>query len=152
MSLLKKALSGTLGRNLIDIVFSTQQVSDSEEHRLLSVLRNSALNDNEVRQTFYRKVIDTLDMGDSNYLLLLAHDAYDVPHRGKDDEVQADASNEVFTYIVCCVCPVKDGKVELGYFPGDNEFHSCVAGQIVSAPEFGFLFPAFDDRAAHVCR
>lgn len=150
LSLLKKALSGTLGRNLIDIVFSTQQVVDSEEHRLLSALRNSALNDNEVRQTFYRKVIDTLDMGDSNYLLLLAHDAYDVPHRGKDDEVQADASDEVFTYIVCCVCPVKDGKVELGYFPGDNEFHSCVAGQIVSAPEFGFLFPAFDDRAANI--
>lgn len=150
LGLLKKTLSGTLGRNLIDIVFSTQQVADSEEHRLLSALRSSGLKDNAVRQAFYRKVIDTLDMGDSNYLLLLAHDAYDVPHRGKDDEVQADASDEVFTYIVCCICPVKDGKVELGYFPGDNEFHSCVAGQIVSAPELGFLFPAFDDRAANI--
>lgn len=149
LSLLKKGLSGTLGKNLIDIVFSTQQVADSEEHRLLTALRSSQLKDNEARQTFYRKVIDALDMGESNYLLLMACDAYDVPHRGKDDDVQADASDEVFTYIVCVVCPVKEGKVELGYFPGDNEFH-CAAGQTVSAPELGFLFPAFDDRAANL--
>ena len=149
LSLLKKGLSGSLGKNLIDIVFSTQQVADSEEHRLLTTLRDSQLKDNEARQTFYRKVIDSLDMGDSSYLLLLACDSYDVPHRGKDDSLQADASDEVFTYIVCVVCPIKEGKVELGYFPGDNEFH-CAAGQTVAPPELGFLFPAFDDRAANI--
>jgi len=150
LSLLKKALSGTQGRNLIDIVFTTQQVMDSDEHRLLSRLRSSELKDNETLEAFYQTVIQSLDMGDSNYLILLAHDTYDVPHRGKDDELQADASDEVFSYIVCCVCPVKDGKIELGFFSGDNEFHSCVANQIVSAPELGFLFPAFDDRAANI--
>lgn len=150
LGLLKKALSGTLGRNLIDIVFSTQQVVDSDEHRLLSALRDSGLKDGAVRQTFYQKVIESLDMGDSNYLILLAHDVYDVPYRGKDDETQADASDQVFSYIVCCICPVKDSKVELGYFPGENEFHNCAAGQIVTAPELGFLFPAFDDRAANI--
>ena len=149
LSLLKKGLSGSLGKNLIDIVFSTQQVADSEEHRLLTALRTSQLKDNEVRQAFYRKVIDGLDMGESSYLLLLACDSYDVPHRSKDDSVQADASDEVFTYIVCVVCPIKEGKVELGYFPGDKEVH-CAAGQTVAAPELGFLFPAFDDRAANL--
>lgn len=100
LSLLKKGLSGSLGKNLIDIVFSTQQVVDSEEHRLLTTLRDSQLKDNEARQTFYHKVIDSLDMGDSSYLLLLTCDSYDVPHRGKDDSLQADASDEVFTYSV----------------------------------------------------
>ncbi len=149
LGLLKKALSGALGKNLIDIVFSTQQVADSDEHRLLSTLRNSTLKDGEAREAFYQKIIGSLDMGESNYLILLAHDAYDVPHRGKDDALQADASDQVFSYIICCVCPVKAGKVELGYFPGDNEFH-CAAGQTVAAPELGFLFPAFDDRAANL--
>lgn len=148
LSLMKKSLSGTLGRNLIDIVFSTEQVMDSEEHRLLSALRESGLRDGEIRQAFYQKVIETLDMGESNYLILLAHDAYDVPSRGGDD--QPGDSETVFQYILCCVCPVKDGKPELGYFPGENEFHSCTAGQIVSAPELGFLFPAFDNRAANI--
>ena len=150
LGLLKKTFSGTLGKNLIDIVFSTQQVADSDEHRLLMALRDSGLKDGEVRQEFYQKVIDSLDMGDGNYLLLLAHDAYDVPHRGKDGETQLDASDEVFSYIVCCVCPVKDGKLELGYCPGENEFHNRAVCQVVSPPELGFLFPAFDDRATNI--
>lgn len=150
LSLLKKALSGTLGRNLLDIVFSTQQVADSDEHRLLTALRSSALKDAGTRSAFYQKVIEALDMGEGNYLILLAHDAYDVPHKGSDGETQADASDQVFQYILCCVCPVKGCKMELGYFPGENEFHSCAAGQVVSPPELGFLFPAFDDRAANI--
>ena len=150
LGLLKKTFSGTLGKNLIDIVFSTQQVADSDEHRLLMALRDSGLKDGEVRQEFYQKVIGSLDMGEGSYLILLAHDAYDVPHRGGDDEMQAEASEEVFSYIVCCVCPVKDGKLELGYCAGENEFHNCAPSQIVSPPELGFLFPAFDDRAANI--
>ena len=148
LSLLKKSLSGALGKNLIDVVFSTAQVADSDEHRLLSALRESQLKDGEFRETFYRTVIDALDMGDSNYLILLAHDAYDVPSRGGDD--QPGDSETVFQYILCCVCPVKSCKMELGYFPGENEFHSCAAGQVVSPPELGFLFPAFDGRAANI--
>lgn len=150
LDLLKKSLSGALGKNLIDIVFSTQQVMDSEEHRLLSALRASGLKDDGARQAFYEKVVNSLDMGDSNYLILLAHDAYDVPYRGKDDALLADASDTVFSYIVCAICPVKDGKVELGYFPGENAFHNFAIRQTVSAPELGFLFPAFDDRAANI--
>ena len=83
LGLLKKALSGTLGRNLIDIVFSTQQVADSEEHRLLSALRTSELKDAEARDAFYQQVIGSLDMGENNYLILLGADAYDVPPPGQ---------------------------------------------------------------------
>ena len=149
LSLLGKALSGTPGKNLIDIVFSTAQVVDSDEHRRLTGLRDSKLQDGEARQAFYQKVIDSLDMGDSNYLILLAHDSYDVPSRDRNGDKQDD-SDTVFSYILCCVCPVKDGKAELGYCPGENEFHNCVHSQLVAQPELGFLFPAFDDRAANI--
>ena len=150
LSLFKKSLSGSLGKNLIDVVFSTAQVADSDEHRLLSALRLSELKDGEAREAFYQTVINSLDIEGCNYLILLAHDAYDVPRRRKDGETDQDASDEVFSYILCCICPVKNRKIELGYFPGENEFHSCAAGQIVSAPELGFLFPAFDGRAANI--
>lgn len=149
LTLLKKALSGKIGKNLIDIVFSTQQVADSDEHRLLTSLRDSGLKDGSVRQEFYEKVISSLDMDESNYLLLLACDTYDVPYRGKDGADQADAGDQVFSYIVCCACPVKQGKESLGFFPGDNEFHAYAA-QTVAPPELGFLFPAFDDRSANL--
>ena len=51
-ALLKKTLSGRLGKNLIDLVFSTQQVADSEEHRLLMALRSSGLQDAQARHAF----------------------------------------------------------------------------------------------------
>lgn len=150
MSLLKKSISGALGKNLIDIVFSNQQVIDSDEHRMLSSLRNTKLEDGQLRNEFYSKIIESLEMEEGNYLILMAHDAYDVPYRARDGKRMDDASDRVFSYIVCCICPVKDGKPELGYFPGDNEFHNCSAGQIVSQPELGFMFPAFDDRTANI--
>ncbi len=151
LGLLKKALSGTLGKHLIDVVFSTGQVMDSDEYRLLSALRESELKSGEIREEFYRKVIDSLDMGDTNYVILLAYDAYDVPVRSRDaGERPEGESDSVYRFILCCVCPVKDGKMELGYFAGENEFHSCAPEQIVAAPELGFLFPAFDNRAANI--
>ena len=153
LTILKKTLSGSLGRNLIDIVFSTEQVAGSEEHKLLMELRDDRA---DARQSFFQKVIDSLDMGDNNYLILCANDVYDVPYRGHGDvdksaqEYASGESDQVYRYFVCAVCPVKDGKLELGYFVGENEFHNCLAKQIVGAPELGFLFPAFDNRTTNI--
>ena len=145
LNLLKKVLSGTLGKNLLDIVFTTEQVTEGAEHKLLMELKTSELKDNQTRQKFYQKVIQSLDMGESSYLLLMASDCYDVP-RKSSDVMRSSDSDEVFSYFLCAVCPV---KTELGYFSGDNEFH-CSANQVVVAPELGFLFPAFDDRSANI--
>lgn len=150
LNLLEKSLSGALGRNLIDIVFSTAQVADSDEHRLLQTLRQTALQDPNAREMLYRRIIDSIDMGDSSYLILLAADAYDVPRRGSDDQVLADGSDTVFKYFVCSICPVKDPTLALRYSDELSEFHSCSTGHIASPPELGFLFPAFDDRAANI--
>ena len=150
LNLLKKSLSGALGRNLIDIVFSTAQVADSDEHRLLQTLRQTSLQDPNAREMLYRRIIDSIDMGDSSYLILLAADAYDVPRRGSDDQVLADGSDTVFKYFVCSICPVKDPTLALRYSDELSEFHSCSTGHIASPPELGFLFPAFDDREANI--
>ena len=148
LSLLKKALSGALGKNLLDISFATRQVLDSEEHRLRSALRKSELQDAELRESFYRCIIDSLDMDESNYVILLAFDAYDVPHYGKDGNL--DDAGEVYKYLLCSICPVKSGKLELGYVPEEKRFHSSLLGQIVAAPALGFLFPTFDERSTNL--
>lgn len=150
LGLLKKSLSGALGKNLIDIVFSTAQVADSDEHRLLQTLRQTELKDPNARETLCRQIIDRVDMGETNYLILLASDTYDVPHRSKDDELQSDAGDTVFRYFVCAVCPVKAPTLELRYDLDLNEFHSGSTGYIASSPEFGFLYPAFDNRSANI--
>ncbi|MBR0312403.1 MAG: DUF4317 family protein, partial [Oscillospiraceae bacterium] len=98
----------------------------------------------------YRRVIDALDMEQSNYVILLASDSYDVPYRGTDDEDQADASADVFTYFVCAVCPVKDATADLRFFYDVSEFHIASSGPLLGNTALGFLFPAFDSRSANI--
>ena len=85
LATLKRTLSGTVGKNLIDIEFATQQVVNSEEHQLLTALRDTKLQDPVFVEGFYARVIDALRM-DGSYLILLAYDTYDVPFYGKDGE------------------------------------------------------------------
>ena len=145
---LKRVLSGGIGKNLIDITFKTSQVADSPEHKLLMDLRKSALKDEEARLRLYRKIIDTVSF-DENYLILLGCDAYDVPFKAKDDTVQ-EGAGETYTYILCAVCPVKLSKPSLRYIAEEKTFHDGGVAQVLSAPEMGFLFPAFDNRATNI--
>ena len=149
LALLKKSLSGTLGKNLAEIEFETQQVVSGEEHALLMALRKSGLDDDDAVHEFFRRTIEATNM-EGNYLILLAHDNYDVPYRSNDGESEGRDSEEVFSYIVCSLCPIKLTKPQLGFHVDENRFCNIAADWVVSAPELGFLFPAFDDRATNI--
>ena len=148
-ALLRRCLSGSIGKNLIDITFKTSQVAGSEEHKLLMDLRSTQLKDEALLETFFRKIIDSVAM-EGNYLILAACDTYDVPFKSKDDSTQADQSEEVYTYILCTICPVKQTKANLHYVPEEKLFHDGAMHDLVSAPVLGFLFPAFDNRSTNI--
>ena len=148
MALFKKALSGSLGKNLIDIEFSTQQVMEGEEHKLLMDIRKD-IGNGELREKLYQKIIPAVNL-DCNYIILLGADHYDVPFKGTDELSVEDASETVFNYFVCSVCPVNESKTELGYVIDQSAFHNCTFPQTVAAPEMGFMFPCFDDRATNI--
>ena len=147
--LLKRVLSGSIGKNLIDITFKTSQVAGSPEHQMLMDLRKTALKDDELRLNFYQKIIDNVVI-EGNYLILIGCDSYDVPFKGKDDISSSDSSEETYTFLVCAVCPVKQTKANLHYVPEEKLFHDGAMNQPVSAPALGFLFPAFDNRATNI--
>jgi len=148
-AILRRTLSGSIGKNLIDITFKTSQVADSPEHKLLMDLRSTKLQDDELRHSFCQKIIETVVL-EGNYLILLSCDSYDVPFKSKDDSFQKDQSEEVYTYILCTICPVKQTKANLHYVPEEKLFHDGAMNQMVSAPALGFLFPAFDNRATNI--
>ena len=149
LTVLKRTLSGALEKNLFNMEFSTRQVVEGEEHKLLMALRDSSLQDDDAVQAFFQLVIQSVFI-DGNYLILLAQDVYDVPYRSKEGEHQEDAATDVFSYIMCSICPVKMTKPALSYFVRENEFHSRTIERIVSPPELGFMFPAFDDRSTNI--
>ncbi len=148
LTLLKKTLSGKVDTNLIDIHFTTQQVMESPEHKLLCNLRESALTDNDLIQTFYKKIIDSLQI-EGNYMILLAYDTYDVFTYRKDG-AKDDESSELFRYILCAVCPIKMAKPTLSYYVRENCFRNVVADSVISPPALGFMFPAFDNRSTNL--
>jgi len=148
-SLMKRVLSGTIGKNLIDIRFKTSQVAEGENHKLLMELRKTGLSDDTLRMQFYQKVMESAPLED-NYLILMGCDSYDVPFKSKDDSRDSGRSDETYTFLLCAVCPVKQTKATLHYVPEEKIFHDGGITNVVSAPELGFLFPAFDDRATNI--
>ena len=148
-ALLKRTLSGTIGKNLIDISFKTAQVANSPEHKLLMDLRECRCKDEELRKKLYQKIIDTVSF-DDHYLILLGSETYDVPFKSKDDSFQKETGEESYTFLICAVCPVKQTKPNLHYVAEEKLFHDGAINQMVSAPQLGFLFPAFDNRSTNI--
>ncbi len=148
LTIIKKTLSGTIGKNLLDIEFSNEQVVSSEEHELLMKLKDSELEDDEAVSELYRKIIST-HRTENKYLILLTFDSYDVPSYAKDD-VKLEDSAEVYKYVLCSICPVKMTKPALSYSAGENQFRHTKADWIISSPELGFLFPTFDYRQSNI--
>ena len=144
---MKKVLSGSIGTSLNEISFSTKQVLESEEHKLLMRLRETRLADDAALEDFYKNVIESLNL-ESNYVILLANDIYDVFGYGKDGE--RSESSEVFSYLICAICPIKNLPEVLSFKESDCLFHSLAASGILGSAELGFMFPAFDDRKTNI--
>ena len=112
-------------------------------------LRSCRCKDDALRKALYQKIIDSVSM-ETNYLILLGSETYDVPFKSKDDAFQKDNSDESYTFFLCAVCPVKETKPNLHYVAEEKLFHDGAMAQMVSAPVLGFLFPAFDNRSTNI--
>ncbi|MDE6016140.1 MAG: DUF4317 domain-containing protein [Acetatifactor sp.] len=145
--ILRKCLSGTLGKNLLNLDFPLHTEEPGGTQESLLRLRDSKLKDETLLEAFYDKIIETYEYV-GNYLILLIHDVYDVPGKTLDGLDMEDASDEVYEYILCAICPVDLSKPGLSYNPEENIFQNRVRDWVVGMPETGFLFPAFNDRGA----
>ncbi|MBE6612064.1 MAG: DUF4317 domain-containing protein [Ruminococcaceae bacterium] len=148
LAIFRRAMSGTNGKNLIDAAFSIPQVESGKEHGLLTKLRDSRLRDDEAAKEFFDAAASGINI-EGNALILLMVDTYDVPKKHRDDG-DAGESEQMFTYIMCAVCPVKEAKSTLSYDAAKKAFHTRSCEWNVSAPELGFLFPAFDSRQTNI--
>ena len=62
LGVLKKVLTGTVGRTVLEIDFSTQQVMESEEYLLLAELRATRLKNPDLIKKMYETVISSLEL------------------------------------------------------------------------------------------
>jgi hypothetical protein len=144
-TIFKNTLSGTVGKNLLNMEFPVEQEKEGGTQEFLLRLKNSKLEDKELLEEFYDKVIRTYKY-DENYYIILIYAAYDVPGQTADGIENDDASDYVYDYVLCSICPVKLTDAGLAYNEKNNVIESRVRDWVVAPPVHGFLFPAFNDR------
>ena len=142
----KKTLSGTVGKNMLNLEFPLDAEMPGGTQEFLLKLRDSKLQDDMLLEEFYDKVIATYDYVE-NYYIILIHAMYDIPGRSSDDIEMFDASDEVYEYLLMSICPVSLSKAGLCYNAEDNRIEDRIRDWIVDVPDKGFLFPAFNDRS-----
>ncbi|MCB7319544.1 DUF4317 domain-containing protein [Lacrimispora sp. 210928-DFI.3.58] len=144
-TIFRNGLSGTVGKNLINMEFPLHTEAEGGTQEFLLKLRDSRLTDDELLEAFYDKVIANYDYGE-NYYIILIHCAYDIPAKATDGSEMFDASDYVYEFIQCTICPVKLSKAGLCYNSVTNAIENRTRDWLVEAPQQGFLFPAFNDR------
>ena len=148
LEIANKALSGTIGNNLLELKFPIEEEEVGGRQHILMALRASKLEDENLLDTFYDLVIDTYDHA-GNYLIVLFHDAYDVMSRTSDNN-NLDESEEVYEYLICAICPVDLSKPGLGFLEEEHWIGPRVRDWVVGAVDTAFLFPAFNDRSTDI--
>ncbi len=142
----KKTLSGTVGKNMLNLEFPLDAEMPGGTQEFLLKLRDSKLEDDMLLEEFYDKVIATYEYAE-NYYIILIHAMYDIPGKSTDGMEMFDASDEVYEYLLASICPVSLSKAGLSYNAEDNRIQDRIRDWIVDVPAKGFLFPAFNDRS-----
>ena len=148
LEIAKKVMSGTIGNNILELEFPTAEEAPGGRQQFLMGLRESALKNDDLMDTFYDLVIENYSYA-GNYLILVFHDAYDVMTKTSDNN-KLDESEEVYEYLLCAICPVTLTKPGLGYREDENRIGPRIRDWVVGVPDTGFVFPAFTDRSSDI--
>jgi len=109
----------------------TDNIKDREFKSMLDTLKECGLKNDALLEIFYdimseRYIKDFRPEGD--FGIFMFYGSYDIKARGSD-KTYMDDSEEVYSFLICAVCPVYED-----YDPG--------------LPEYGFLYPSFKDRSS----
>ena len=149
LNIFRKAMSGTIGKNLLTMEFPLDTEMEGGTQELLMKLKATELKDDGILEEFYDKIIDSYYYV-GNYLILLLYGVYDIPGKSSDNLEMFDASDEIYEHIICCICPVNLSKPCLSYNAEDHCFENNIQDWVVDMQMLGFLFPAFHDRSADI--
>ncbi len=141
----RRSMAGKFGRNLFNIEFPLSEEQPGGHQEFLYRLQQSGLKNDELVQEFFDKVIESCTLP-GKYLIILVHGVYDIPKKTTDGLTLDDASEYVYDFILCSICPVTLLREGLCYDRAAGTFLSRMDDWAVQKPENAFLFPSFNDR------
>lgn len=137
---LRKGLSGTLGKNLVEYNFPDSEYLDNGAQNVLYKSLKSRFLDEADNDNFLRNITANINYT-STFTIFAAHCTYTLFRRGKNDEQPEDSSD--YNFIITVICPVELGEDVLIFDETDNNI--CLIPKknrnISRVPTDGFLFP-----------
>lgn len=127
LSIAKTIPFAKTNEQLKEYKFSEKAMGAGSMWQLLTAMKDCGLKNDALMETFY-ELAEEHYRTDEEYAVFVFHDSYDAPVKAADKE-RLGESEEVFTYLICAICPLAGD-----YEPGK--------------PECGFLFPSFSGRSA----
>ena len=79
----RKTLSGTQGKNLLDMKFNLSAYGEDGAQAMLMELKNTGLEDEKLLDSFYDKIIKSYNYP-GNYIIILINQTYDIPGKTTD--------------------------------------------------------------------
>ena len=141
LDIFKKVLSGKPGRNMFQLEFKEK----TRKQHLVTIVK-TGLEDNDVRQIFLEEIAESIGILNKEYsLILIASGIYDIPGIATDG-ADLDESEEVYEYMIGCICPVSLSAAGLSYKPELADIQERTRDWVVSMQTQGFLYQEFTDR------
>lgn len=143
LEIFKGALTGKKGKTLYDVDFP---LTNEEESQLFFRLKHNNLEEDDVT-AFCKKVAESYAYA-SGYLIILTRGVYDIPSGTTAENF--DASDSVYEYILCCICPVSLSKPGLSLKLSEGEIKERIRDWCIEKATNAFLYPTFNDRTEDI--
>lgn len=150
MEMLKKVLSGSIGKGLVEYEFPNEAYAEGGAQNVLYAVLKSKLQDEAAADAFLNRIVEKIQY-ESAFAIITGCCSYSVFSKDKNDETSENAEME-YNFIVTAICPVNTGDDGLVIDEFSNAiFKKSNVEMIVNrAPTDGFLYPVFSDRSPDV--
>lgn len=146
---LKKVLSGSIGKNLIEYSFPKDAYNDDGSQQFLYKILKDKFQSQNYSDEFLNKIVEKIEYT-STYTIFSAHCTYSVLKKNKNDDFEDEADTD-YNFLITAICPVNlriDGLIY-------NEENNTISkkedsDRVVELPSDGFIFPLFNDRMADI--
>ncbi len=144
----------TLPNALSEVQFSEKDKGKDGIQFLLDKINATNLENQPLLNELYRRLANALP--EKGYAVILLQYEYDVPIKDKNKEkikgaagdgIYSSESEEVYRFTTCAVCPLQTEKETLGYDSKSKKNMVKNGFYSFGTPEFGYLFPTFNDRS-----
>lgn len=149
MATLKKVISGSLGKSLVEYRFPNEAYDEGGAQQVLWNAVSEKLSD-ESSDGYIQRIIENIDYAPP-FALLTAHCTY-TPFKKDINGDSLDEAEGLYNFIVSAICPVSMGDDGLIYDVDSNNIVKKInMDRIVSrVPSDGILYPVFSDGAPDV--